>query len=113
MMPSDSGRVWDKKRLEYVNKPKPPAVDITAKKDDKNKDRPPKEVKYNASDLITKKDVGRSVVITTVLNTVIRGTLTNTAQYEYEISNGNDKTIVYKSSIVTIKFLDPPKPEVK
>ncbi len=113
MMPSDSGRVWDKKRLEYVDRPKPPAVDITAKRDDKTKERPPKEVKYNASDLITKKDVGRSVVITTVLNTVIRGTLTNTAQYEYEISNGADKTIIYKAGIVMMKFLDPPKQEVK
>ncbi len=63
--------------------------------------------KFDAADLITKKDCGRHVKITTMVNTTISGKLTKTSPYEIEVQlAGSEKLVIYKQGILYVQFLD-------
>ncbi len=64
--------------------------------------------KFDAADLITKKDVGRTVKIITMLDTTITGRLERTSPYEMEITllGAGEKIILYKQGILFVQFLD-------
>ncbi len=66
-----------------------------------------KELKYSISAVLTKDDVGKDAVITTVLNSQILGKLTNVGQFEIEIqSKDGRRIIVFKHAIVSMYFFE-------
>ncbi len=72
------------------------------------KEKKEREVKYNATTLLSKEGAGKNVMITTILNTHILGKLTMLEQFEIEILTiDNRKIIVFKHAIVSLYFCEP------
>ncbi len=66
-----------------------------------------KELKYSVSAVLTKNDIGKEAVITTILNSQILGKLTNVGQFEIEIqSKDGRRMIVFKHAIVSMYFFE-------
>jgi len=80
----------------------------------KEKEVKVKEPRYNAYDLVTKEDVNKDVMITTVLNNQMMGKITRVGAYEIEIiTKDNRKFIIYKHAIVSLYFFESQDKGVK
>jgi len=66
-----------------------------------------KEPRYNAYDLVTKEDVNKDVMITTILNNQMMGKITRIGAFEIEIQTKDGRRIiVYKHAIVSLYFFE-------
>ncbi len=81
--------------------------DEKEQKGKEGKEKEEKELKYSVSAVLTKDDVGKDAVITTVLNSQIMGKLTKVGQFEIEVqTKDNRKIIVFKHAIVSMYFFE-------
>ncbi|MEM3210005.1 MAG: hypothetical protein QXM24_05200 [Saccharolobus sp.] len=63
------------------------------------------DLKFDTAEMLTKKDTGKHILITTILNTIITGTLIKTSPYQIEIElNNKDHIIIFKQAIMTVKL---------
>ncbi len=77
------------------------------KRNEEKKEKKEKELKYSVSAVLTKNDIGKEAMITTILNSQIMGKLTNVGQYEIEIqTKDNRRIIVFKHAIVSMYFFE-------
>jgi len=87
---------------------------LNEKKNEKKKEKKEKELKYSVSAILTKNDIGKEAMITTILNSQIMGKLTSVGQYEIEIqTKDNRRIIVFKHAIVSMYFFDTGQTENK
>ncbi len=73
-----------------------------------------KDLKYSVAAVLTKDDVGKDTMITTVLNSQIMGKLTKVGQFEIEVqTKDNRRIIVFKHAIVSMYFFEQPQSQVQ
>ncbi len=81
------------------------------KKEKEGKEKEEKEhrdLKYSVAAVLTKDDVGKDAMITTILNSQIMGKLTKVGQFEIEVqTKDNRRIIVFKHAIVSMYFFEP------
>jgi len=66
-----------------------------------------KELKYSVAAVLTRNDIGKEAMITTILNSQIMGKLTKVGQFEIEVqTKDNRRIIVFKHAIVSMYFFD-------
>ncbi len=81
--------------------------EIKKENEGKEKEVKVREPRYNAYDLVTKEDVGKEVMITTVLNSQMIGKITRIGAFEIEIqTKDNRRFIIYKHAIVSLYFFE-------
>jgi len=81
----------------------------TKKKKEEKKEKKEKELKYSVSAVLTKNDIGKEAMITTILNSQIMGKITQVGQFEIEIqTKDNRRIIVFKHAIVSMYFFEHP-----
>jgi len=76
-------------------------------KENETKQTEQKDLKYSVSAVLTRHDVGKEAMITTVLNSQIMGKITKVGQFEIEIqTKDNRRIIVFKHAIVAMYFFE-------
>ncbi len=66
-----------------------------------------KDLKYSVAAVLTKDDVGKDAMITTVLNSQLMGKITKVGQFEIEIQTKDGRrVIVFKHAIVAMYFFE-------
>ncbi len=72
-----------------------------------NEGKEQKELKYSVSAVLTRHDVGKDAMITTVLNSQLMGKITKVGQFEIEIQTKDGRrVIVFKHAIVAMYFFE-------
>ncbi len=83
-------------------------------KKEEKKEKKEKEQKYSVSAVLTKNDVGKDAMITTILNSQIMGKITQVGQFEVEVqTRDNRRIIVFKHAIVSMYFFEQPQSQVQ
>jgi len=78
-------------------------------KKEEKKEKKEKELKYSVSAVLTKNDIGKEAMITTILNSQIMGKITQVGQFEIEVQTKDGRRIiVFKHAIVSMYFFEHP-----